>query len=284
MAMKRMQKKAPGLFQPVQQAAAAIQRQTKNGFEPEIALILGTGLGQLARKIKPHTVIEYAKIPHFPKVTAESHRGRLVLGTLAGRRVAAMEGRFHFYEGYSMQEVTFPVRVLRLLGIKKLVVTNAAGGLNLNYRKGELVLIEDHINFMGANPLIGSNDPRLGLRFPDMAAPYSARLVSLTEQAAREKKVSVRRGVYVGVSGPCLETRAEYRMMRSWGADLVGMSTVPEVIVGVHMGMEILGISIVTDVCDPDHLAPVDIEEIIRTANAAGPQLDKLVEAAIVKF
>jgi purine-nucleoside phosphorylase len=283
MAMKRMQKEAPDLFSMVKQAADAIERLTE-GFKPETALILGTGLGKLTQKIKPHTVIEYAKIPHFPKVTVESHRGRLVLGTLAGKRVAAMEGRFHFYEGYSMQEVTFPVRVLRMLGANKLVVTNAAGGLNLNYRKGELVLIEDHINFMGANPLVGPNDPRLGLRFPDMAAPYSARLVALTEQAAREKNVPVRRGVYVGVTGPCLETRAEYRMMQGWGADLVGMSTVPEVIVAVHSGMEVLGISIVTDLCNPDHLAPVDIKEIIHTANLAGPQLDKLVEAAVHKF
>lgn len=281
--MKRIQKKSPELFLKVQEAVRAVRRRSKD-FEPETALILGTGLGQLVNKIKTHAVIDYASIPHFAKVTAESHKGRLVLGTLAGRRVAAMEGRFHHYEGYSLQEVTFPVRVLRMLGAKNLVVTNAAGGLNLNYRKGELVLIEDHINFMGANPLMGPNDPRLGLRFPDMAAPYSARLAQLTEEAAREKKIALRRGVYVGVSGPCLETRAEYRMMRAWGADLVGMSTVPEVIVGVHMGFDILGISIVTDLCDPDHLAPVDIQEIIRTANAAGPQLDKLVEASIAKF
>ena len=283
MAMKRMQKEAADLWSQVKQSTDAIEKITK-GFKPETALILGTGLGQLTQKIKSQTVIEYSEIPHFPKVTVESHRGRMVLGTLAGKRVAAMEGRFHFYEGYSMQEVTFPVRVLRMLGADKLVVTNAAGGLNLNYRKGELVLIEDHINFMGANPLVGPNDPRFGLRFPDMAAPYSARLVSMTEQAAREKKIPIRRGVYVGVSGPCLETRAEYRMLQGWGADLVGMSTVPEVIVAVHMGMEVLGISIVTDLCNPDHLAPVDIQEIIHTANQAGPQLDKLVEAAVHKF
>lgn len=283
MAMKRMQKEDADLFNRVRNASAAIERLAKQ-FKPESALILGTGLGQLVKKIKQHTVIDYSEIPHFPKVTVESHRGRLILGTLAGKRVAAMEGRFHFYEGYSMHEVTFPVRVLRMLGADKLIVTNAAGGLNLNYRKGEIVLIEDHINFMGANPLIGPNDPRLGLRFPDMAAPYSARLFSLTEQAAREKKIPIRRGVYVGVTGPCLETRAEYRMMRNWGADLVGMSTVPEVIVAVHMGMEVLGISIVTDLCNPDHLSPVNIEEIIHTANQAGPQLDKLVEAAIHKF
>ena len=284
MAMKRVQKKAPELMKSLRETVQAVRRKLPKGFEPEIALILGTGLGQLVQKIKPQAVIDYAALPYFPKVTVESHRGRLILGALAGRRVAAMEGRFHYYEGYSMQEVTFPVRVMRELGAKTLVVTNAAGGLNLNYRKGELVLIEDHINFMGNNPLIGPNDPRVGQRFPDMCAPYSARLVQLAEEAAREKKISVRRGVYVGVSGPCLETRAEYRMMRGWGADLVGMSTVPEVIAGVHMGMEILGISVVTDLCDPDHLHPVSIEEIIATANAAGPQLDRLVESAVSKF
>ena len=283
MTMKRIQKKTVDDWTDVKKAADQVAVLSKN-FKPEVALILGTGLGQLSRKIKPHKVIEYADIPRFPEVTVESHRGRLILGTLAGKKVAAMEGRFHYYEGYLMKEVTFPIRVLRMLGARTLVVTNAAGGLDLNYRKGEIVLIEDHINFMGANPLIGSNDPRLGLRFPDMSAPYSARLVSLTQQAARENKIPVRRGVYIGVTGPCLETRAEYRMMRSWGADLVGMSTIPEVIVAVHAGMEVLGISIVTDLCNPEHLAPVDIKEIIHTANQAGPMLDKLVESAVRKF
>lgn len=228
--------------------------------------------------------MEYASIPHFPVSTVESHAGKILFGTLAGKKVAAMEGRFHFYEGYSLAEVTFPVRVLKELGAKILVVSNAAGGLNLAFRKGEIVLIEDHINFMGVNPLIGPNEERLGPRFPDMSAPYSARLMGLTEEAAREQKLSVRRGVYIGVTGPNLETRAEYRMMRNLGADLVGMSTVPEVIAGVHMGMEILGMSIVTDVCDPDHLEPVDIKEIIKTANEAGPKLDRLLESAIRKF
>lgn len=251
---------------------------------PDIALILGTGLGNIVKKIKTEAEIDYRRIPHFPVSTVESHAGKLLLGTLSGKKVAVMEGRFHYYEGYTPQEVTLPVRVLRELGAKVLIVSNAAGGLNLNYRKGEIVLIEDHINFMGINPLIGPNDDRLGPRFPDMSAPYSARLVRLTEEAAKAEKIPVRRGVYVGVAGPNLETRAEYRMMRSWGADLVGMSTIPEVIVGVHMGMEILGLSIVTDVCDPDHLEPVDIKEIIKTANEAGPKLDHLLAMAIGKL
>ena len=195
-----------------------------------------------------------------------------------------MEGRFHFYEGYSLSEVTFPVRVLREMGAKTLVVSNAAGGLNLGYKKGEIVIITDQINFMGVNPLIGPNEDKLGSRFPDMCAPFSKRLIDLTVQASKEAKVPVNQGVYIGVTGPCLETRAEYRMMRNFGADLVGMSTVPEVIVGVHMGMEILGVSIVTDTCDPDHLEPCNIQEIIKTANEAGPKLDKLLCAAIQKF
>jgi purine-nucleoside phosphorylase len=282
MAMKRFKKSKTDLLNQMRESAAFIKSKTK--IVPEIAIILGTGLGNLAKKIKKETEIDYAEIPHFPVSTVESHAGKLLFGTLAGKKVAAMEGRFHFYEGYSAAEVTFPVRVLREIGAKILVVSNASGGLNLNYRKGEIVVIEDQINFMGVNPLIGPNDERVGPRFPDMSEPFSARLAGLTEQAAREKKISVRRGVYIGVAGPNLETRAEYRMMRSWGADLVGMSTVPEVIVGVHMGMEVLGLSIVTDVCDPDHLEPVDIKEIIKTANEAGPKLDALLEAAIAKF
>lgn len=273
----------PGaLWKDLEAAAAAIRKQTD--FKPDIAIVLGTGLGNLAKRIKTELELPYSKIPNFPVSTVESHKGQLVLGTLSGKKVAAMEGRFHAYEGYSMEEVTFPIRVLAKLGAKILIVTNAAGGLNLSYKKGDLVLIEDHINFMGAGPLIGPNDERLGPRFPDLSRPYSRRLIELTEDAAREKKLEVRRGVYLSVLGPNLETRAEYRMMRGLGADLVGMSTVPEVIVGVHMGMEILGAAISTDTCDPDHLEPVDIKEIIRVANEAGPRLDQLLEAAIKRF
>lgn len=266
----------------LEEAAAFVRK--KISWTPEIAVVLGTGLGNLAKRVKAEAAFPYSQIPHFPVSTVESHKGELVLGTLSGKKAAVMEGRFHAYEGYSMQEVTFPIRVLAKLGAKILIVTNAAGGLNLSYKKGDLVLIEDHINFMGLNPLIGPNDERLGPRFPDMSQPYSRRLIELTEKTAREKKLEVRRGVYLSVLGPNLETRAEYRMMRGLGADLVGMSTVPEVIVGVHMGMEILGVAISTDTCDPDHLEPVDIQEIIRVANEAGPKLDQLLEAAIKKF
>ena len=282
MPMKRIQQKSPDLLNKIRVAAAAIRKRSK--LVPEVAIILGTGLGNLAKKIKAETAISYASIPHFPVSTVESHAGKLILGELSGKKVIAMEGRFHFYEGYSLAEVTFPVRVMKELGAKILIVSNASGGLNLEYRKGELVLIEDMINFMGVNPLIGPNDERLGPRFPDMSAPFSGRLMNLTEEAAKNEKITVRRGVYIGVPGPNLETRAEYRMMRGFGADLVGMSTVPEVIVGVHTGMEILGISIVTDLCDPDHLHPVDIKEIIKTANEAGPKLDRLIEKATRKF
>lgn len=282
MAMKRFKKSSNELLKKMRESVKTIQG--KNHFEPEIAVILGTGLGNLSKRIRIVKELKYEDIPHFPVSTVESHAGKLILGELSGRKVVAMEGRFHFYEGYSMEEVTYPVRVMKELGAKILVVSNAAGGLNLGYRKGEIVVIEDQINFMGVNPLIGPNDERLGPRFPDMCEPYSARLAGKVEAAAKKLKQPVRRGVYIGVTGPNLETRAEYRMMRAWGADLVGMSTVPEVITAVHMGMEVLGLSVVTDVCDPDHLEPVDIKEIIKTANEAGPKLDKLLEIALPSF
>lgn len=274
--------KSNTLWQCLEEAVGAIRKTSS--LTPEVAIILGTGLGNLAQRVKEKSAIPYSKIPHFPVSTVESHRGELVLGTLAGKKVVVMEGRFHGYEGYSMQEVTFPVHMMAGLGAKILVVTCAAGGMNLKFKKGELVLIEDHINLMGLNPLVGPNEDRLGPRFPDMSQPYSRRLLSLTEEAAREKKISAARGVYVAVLGPNLETPAEYRFLRGIGADLVGMSTVPEVLVGVHRGMEILGVAVVTDACDPDHLEPVDIKEIIRAANEAGPRLDQLLETAIKKF
>ena len=282
MAMKRTQKPQSEILKKIDACVAAIRKKTD--FKPEIALILGTGLGNLAQRIKSETVFTYDKLPHFPRSTVESHKGQLVLGELSGKKIAAMEGRFHFYEGYSLDEVTFGVRVLQQLGAKILLVSNAAGGLNLGYKKGEIVLLTDQINFMGVNPLVGPNLDKLGSRFPDMCEPFSKRLIDLTKKASQEVKIPVSQGVYIGVTGPCLETRAEYRMMRQRGADLVGMSTVPEVIVGVHMGMEVLGVSIVTDTCDPDHLEPCDIKEIIKTANEAGPKLDKLISAAIAKF
>lgn len=282
MPMKRFQKDKTPMMEQITKCLAYMRKKTP--FKPEVALILGTGLGNLAKKIKVEKVFDYKDLPLFPRTTVQSHSGKLILGELGGKKIAAMEGRFHYYEGYSLSEVTFPVRVLREMGAKILVVSNAAGGLNLSYKKGEIVLLTDQINFMGVNPLVGPNEDKLGSRFPDMCEPFSNRLIDLTLAASKEVKIPVNKGVYIGVTGPCLETRAEYRMMRNFGADVVGMSTVPEVIVGVHMGMEILGVSIVTDNCDPDHLEPCNIQEIIKTANEAGPKLDRVISAAIAKF
>jgi purine-nucleoside phosphorylase len=270
------------LYQQITKSVSAIWQKT--AFHPDIAIILGTGLGHLTKQVEQKAVIPYESIPNFPQSTVESHAGRLLFGMLGDKKVVIMDGRFHYYEGYTLEQVTFPVRVLRKLGAKILIVSNAAGGLNLNYKKGDLVLIEDHINLMGVNPLVGPNDDRLGMRFPDMSEPYSKRLLQVAEKAGQEKKLHLKKGVYLGISGPNLETRAEYRFMRGMGADVIGMSTVPEVIVGVHAGFEILGISVVTDVCDPDHLKPVNIEEIIQTANQAGPKLDQLVESVVQKL
>lgn len=274
-------KTAP-LCKSLEAAAAPIRK--KISWRPEVAIVLGTGLGDLARRVKKEAAFPYARIPHFPVSTVESHKGELIFGALCGKKVAVMEGRFHGYEGYLMQEVTFPIRLLAHLGAKILVVTNAAGGMNLQYKKGQLVLIQDHINLMGLNPLVGPNDDRIGPRFPDLSRPYSKRLIEIAERSAREKKILVGRGVYAGVLGPNLETAAEYRFLRGIGADLVGMSTVPEVLVGVHMGMEILAVAVVTDLCDPDHLKPVDIKEIIRAAGEAGPRLDQLIETSLRHF
>jgi purine-nucleoside phosphorylase len=282
MPMKLFCKKKTSMMQNIEKCLDYIRRKTS--FQPEVALILGTGLGDLAKRIKAEKVFGYDELPFFPETTVQSHTGKLILGELGGKKIAAMEGRFHFYEGYSLEEVTFPVRILREMGARILVVSNAAGGLNLSYKKGEIVILTDQINFMGVNPLVGPNLDKLGPRFPDMCEPFSKRLINLTVQASQEVKIPVNQGVYIGVTGPCLETKAEYRMMRNFGADLVGMSTVPEVIVAVHMGMEVLGLSVVTDVCNPDHLEPCNIQEIIKTANEAGPKLDKLITAAIQKF
>jgi len=282
MPMRRFIKESPKMMDMIEEAVREIR--LKSSMVPDVAIILGTGLGDLAKKVEVEAAIEYENIPHFPTSTVESHAGKLLFGKLSGKKVAAMEGRFHFYEGYELQEIVFPVRVLRQLGAKILVVSNAAGGLNLDYKKGQIVLIEDHINYVGLSPLMGPNDERLGPRFPDMSRPYSERLIKLTQEAASETKLPVAQGTYMWVVGPNLETRAEYRMMRSMGADLVGMSTVPEVITACQMGMEVLGLSVVTDLCDPDNLKPVDIKEIIQTANEAGPKLDRLLEAAVKKF
>ena len=253
------------------------------GAAPEFAIILGTGLGGLAEAIQVEKKIPYEYVPHFARSTVASHKGDLVVGTLEGRRVVAMEGRFHAYEGYTMDQITFPVRVMRALGAKALVVSNACGGLNPSYGKGDLMLIDDHINLMNANPLVGPNDDTLGPRFPDMCRPYDAEFLALGEKIAAEEKIPARRGVYAALTGPCLETRAEYRYLRTIGADVVGMSTVPEVIVGVHGGFRILGVSIVTDICIPETLHPVAIQEIIATANEAEPRMTRLLRRFIAK-
>lgn len=263
------------LKQQIEEAAAAIR--TRCPLVPAIGIILGTGLGTLTSKIENPTTIAYADIPHFPVSTVDSHAGELVLGTLSGQPVVALSGRFHVYEGYTMKQVTFPVRVAKALGIHTLVVTNAAGGMNPQFAAGDLMLITDHINLMGDNPLIGPNDETLGPRFPDMCEPYTKALIELTEAVGLELGIAVRRGVFLAVPGPCLETRAEYRFMRMVGGDAVGMSTVPEVIVAVHAGLRVLGVSVITDECLPDALEPVDIAKIIATANAAEPRLSALL-------
>jgi len=270
---------ADGLFERV--AAAADVVRGRIGAAPEIGLILGTGLGALARAIQVETTIPYEDIPGFPLSTVESHAGRLLVGTLAGRRVVAMQGRFHRYEGYSLQEVTFPVRVLRALGAGTLVVSGAVGGMNPLWHAGDLMLIADHINLLGDSPLLGRNDDRLGPRFPDMSAPYDPGLRVLARQCALELGVMLREGTYVAVTGPALETRAEYRMLRLVGADVVGMSTVPEVIVGVHGGMRVLGVVVITDECLPDALEPATLEKIIATAERAEPNLAALLTRII---
>jgi len=251
---------------------------------PDIALILGTGLGGLAEEIENPVEIGYGDIPGFPLSTVETHAGRLLLGSLGGEQVVAMQGRFHRYEGYSMQQITFPVRVMRGLGARSLVVSNACGGMNPLWSAGDLVLLADHINLLGDNPLIGSNDESLGPRFPDMSAPYDPELRELARDVARDMKLTLREGVYVAVPGPNLETPAEYRFLRTIGADVVGMSTVPEVIVAVHSGMKTLGISIITDECFPDALVPADIDKIIATAQRAEPYLTRLVGGVLQRM
>jgi purine-nucleoside phosphorylase len=264
---------------------AAVQAvRARTALVPEAALILGTGLGALGRAIETECVIPYDEIPGFPLSTVESHSGRLLVGVLAGRRVMAMQGRFHRYEGYSLQQVTLPVRVLRALGASTLVVSNACGGMHPLWGPGDLMLLADHINLLGDNPLIGPHDPAFGDRFPDMSAPYDASLRALARAVAGEQGIVLREGVYVAVQGPNLETRAEYRMLRALGADVVGMSTVPEVIVAVHGGMRVLGLSIITDQCLPDALVPAHLDTIIATAAGAEPKLTALVRGVLERM
>ncbi|HET6764311.1 MAG TPA: purine-nucleoside phosphorylase [Longimicrobiaceae bacterium] len=269
------------VLEQIAEATRAIRART--GMQPGVGIILGTGLGALAERIQVETAIPYDEIPHFPLSTVESHSGRLLFGTLAGKPVVAMQGRFHVYEGYSLRQVTFPVRVMRALGVGTLIVSNACGGMNPFWAPGDLVLIADHINLLGDNPLIGPNHDELGPRFPDMSAPYDADLQALAVDVALQAGIPLRRGVYVAVPGPNLETRAEYRMLRTIGADVVGMSTVPEVIVAVHGGMRVMGVSIITDECFPDRLQPAELETILRVARGAEPRLTTLVEGVVAR-
>jgi purine-nucleoside phosphorylase len=269
-------------WEHVQQASRMVRSRWSG--RPHVGLVLGTGLGALAREIEAEATIPYPEIPFFPKSTVESHKGQLVCGTLAGHAVIAMEGRFHLYEGYSPWQVTFPIRVMRELGCQHLIVSNAAGGLNPHFAKGDLLVIDDHINLMGLNPLIGPNDEKLGPRFPDMIEPYDRSLQNLALEVALKENIVAHRGVYVAVVGPNLETRAEYRFLRAIGADVVGMSTVPEVLVAVHSGMKVLGFSIITDMCLADALEPVRIEEIIAVANLAEAKLRTVVRGVLERY
>ncbi len=245
--------------------------------QPVAGIILGTGLGGLVSEIEVQVKLNYADIPHFPESTVESHAGKLIFGLLGGKYIMVMQGRFHYYEGLTMQRIVFPIRLMHLLGIKTLLISNAGGGLNPQYRKGDLMLIDDQINLLGNNPLIGPNLDEFGPRFPDMSEPYSRRLIALAEEIALENKLKVQKGCFTAVTGPNLETKAEYRFLRTAGADVVGMSTVPEVIAANHQGMEVLGISVITDECFPDALKAVNVEEIIAVAGKTEPKLTLLL-------
>lgn len=254
-----------------------VQFLKERGFgTPDVGIILGTGLGKLADAIKIEIEVSYNHIPYFPTATVEFHQGKFLFGTLSGKKVVVMQGRFHVYEGYSMQDVTYPVRIMEQLGIKKLLVSNASGAINLNFKKGELMLIEDHINLQGDSPLAFKGVSQLGERFVDMSAPYDKEMSETLIAIAKDKNITLHQGVYVSVVGPQLETRAEYRMLKIIGADAVGMSTVPEVIVANHLKLPVIAVSVLTDECDPDNLAPVNIQEIFAMAAKAEPELVKL--------
>lgn len=270
-----------GLYEQIQEATDFILTRTR--IRPDFGLVLGTGLGDIASEIEAEAVIPYEEIPHFVESTGIGHDGNLVLGRLGGKRVVAMQGRLHYYEGYSMKQITFPVRVVRALGAGDLIISNAVGGMNPHLDLGDIVVMTDHINLMGDNPLIGWNDDRLGPRFPDMSQPYDNERRSLFEAEAVEYGITVRRVVLVAVAGPNLETAAEYRFLRRVGADVVGMSMIPENLVAIHGGMRVLGVAIVTDLCRPDALEAADIPKIIATAKTSEPKLRKLIIAYLEK-
>lgn len=270
------------LKEKIRETLSVIKKKTTDEFS--VGIILGTGLGGLVKEIKIDHEIDYAELPHFPLSTVESHHGKLILGTIGHKKVVAMQGRFHYYEGYTMQQITYPVRVMKYLGVKHLLVSNACGGMNPIYKRGDLMLMVDHINLLGDNPLIGKNEDDLGPRFPDMSEPYNHHLISIAEEVALDNKIKVQKGVYVAVPGPNLETKAEYRFLRAIGADVVGMSTIPENIVANHMDIKVLGISIITDECFPDSLKPVNVKEIIETAISAEPKMTLIMKEVIKRI
>ncbi len=260
----------------IKEAGEFIQSRTK--IKPRIGVILGTGLGGLTKEIEIESKLSYRDIPYFAISTTPGHEGSLILGRLSGKMIMAMQGRFHFYEGYSLQEITFPLRVMKYMGVNVIIESNAAGGMNPNFKAGDLMVITDHINLIGSNPLVGPNDDKLGPRFVDMCEPYDKKLIELYEKVAMRERIRIHRGVYVAVMGPNLETPAEYRFLRLIGADAVGMSTVPEVIVAKHSGMKVLGISCITDECLPDKLEPVNLAKLLKVANLAEPKMTRQIE------
>ena len=263
----------------IKEAGEFIQSRTK--IKPRIGVILGTGLGGLTKEIEIESKLSYRDIPYFAISTTPGHEGSLILGRLSGKMIMAMQGRFHFYEGYSLQEITFPLRVMKYMGVNVIIESNAAGGMNPNFKAGDLMVITDHINLIGSNPLVGPNDDKLGPRFVDMCEPYDKKLIELYEKVAMRERIRIHRGVYVAVMGPNLETPAEYRFLRLIGADAVGMSTVPEVIVAKHSGLKVLGISCITDECFPDKLEPVNLAKLIKVANLAEPKMTRLIKGIL---
>ncbi len=270
------------LLNKINETLAVIRAKTTKNYS--VGIVLGTGLGGLVNDIEIEHEIDYSELPNFVYSTVESHKGKLIFGKLSGKNVVVMQGRFHFYEGYSMQQITYPIRVMKKLGVESLFVSNACGGLNPLYRRGDLMIMNDHINLLGDNPLIGKNEDEFGPRFPDMSEPYNYQLIELAEKVALENGIKVHQGSYVAVSGPNLETKAEYRFLRTIGADVVGMSTVPECIVANHMGIKVFGMSIITDECFPDALSPVVLDEILEAARVAEPKMTKIIKDVIGKM
>jgi purine-nucleoside phosphorylase len=270
------------LLKKIEETLDVIRKRTKDSYS--VGIILGTGLGGLVKEIKIEHEIDYADLPHFPLSTVESHKGKLIFGIIGDKKVVAMQGRFHFYEGYTMQQIVYPVRVMKFLGVKTLLVSNACGGMNPLFKRGDLMIMVDHINLLGDNPLIGKNYDELGPRFPDMSEAYNQELINLAEEIALENKIKIQKGVYVAVPGPNLETRAEYRFLRGIGADVVGMSTIPENIAANHMSMKVLGFSIITDECFPESLKPVNVDEIIAAAMEAEPKMTMIMKEVIKRL